>query len=105
MVFADFSGQVAFRKAAAWLFGGLAMGLQPCREQLGCQVGFKLGLEGPSCAQVGRSWPQDGPKRLPKIILQDFLVDCRAFLGRAARACACVRAYWQKAQDSPKMTQ
>ena len=48
MVFADFSGQVAFRKAAKLLFGSFAVGLKPCEKQLGYQVGFTVGLEGPS---------------------------------------------------------
>ena len=46
-------------------------------------------------AKLSPRWPQDGPKRLPKIILQDFLVDCRAFLGRA-RAARAARARWRQ---------
>ena len=84
MVFADFSGQVAFRKAATWLFGGLAVGLQPCREQLGCQVGFKIGLEGPSWAEVG---PKMGPRGLQKLSCRILSLIAAPFWGaRRARA-------------------
>ena len=33
------------------MFGGLVVGLKDQREQLGCHVGFKMGLKGPSRAQ------------------------------------------------------
>ena len=39
----DFWKQRAFRKLAKWLFGGLVVGWKPCRERLGCHVGFELG--------------------------------------------------------------
>ena len=62
MVFADFSGQVAFRKAAKLLFGGFAVGLKPCEKQLGYQVGFTIGLEGPSWPKLAPRWVQEAWK-------------------------------------------
>ena len=59
MFLADFRRQGAFNKLAKWLLGGLVVSLKARREQLGCHLGFKMGLEGPSRAQDGQRWPQD----------------------------------------------
>ena len=59
MFLADFRRQRAFRKLAKWLLGGLVVGFKLRRQPLGCHVGFKMGLKGPSRAQDGQRWPQD----------------------------------------------
>ena len=91
MFLADFWRQRAFRRLAKWLFGGVFVGLKVRRKQLGCHVGFKIGSEGPSCAQDGQRWPQErvrkGTTLIDKlqggggIILPDFAVARRPFLG------------------------
>ena len=47
-VLADFVGQETTRKLAKWPFGGLVVVLRAPRKRLGWQIGFKIGLEGPS---------------------------------------------------------
>ena len=47
----DLSGQGAFRKLAKCPFGSHVVVLRARRGQLGCQVGFKMGLKRPSRAQ------------------------------------------------------
>ena len=59
MFLADFRRQGAFDKFAKWLLGVLAVSLQARRRQLGCHLGFKMGLGGPSRAEDGQRWPQE----------------------------------------------
>ena len=64
MFLADFRRQRAFRKLAKWLLGGLVVSLKARREQLGCHLGVKMGLEGPSRAQDGQRWPQERARKV-----------------------------------------
>ena len=63
MFLVDFRRQGAFRKLAKWLLGGLVASLKARKEQLGCHLGFKMGLEGPSRAQDGQRWPQERARK------------------------------------------
>ena len=64
MFLAEFRKQKAFKKLAKWLLGGLVVSLKARREQLGCHLGFKMGLEGPSRAQDGQRWPQERARKV-----------------------------------------
>ena len=54
---------------------------QTRRKRLGSHAGSKVRWRGPRGARDGQSWPQDGPKRAPRIILTLFAVARRPFLG------------------------
>ena len=48
MILVDLEGQETTRKLAKWPFGGLVVVLRAPRKRLGWQIGFKIGLGGPS---------------------------------------------------------
>ena len=48
LILVDLGGQETIRKLAKWPFGGLVVVLRVSRKRLGWQIGFRMGLEGPS---------------------------------------------------------